>query len=354
MRGSELIGVMVAGSEEDPERPIGYAISAQEVYRSISTSMGGLSVRPLTALETSIKANNQTGGPQRDLAVLRVRQLFDVDAPVRHIKTLSNHHTLSLVTNIQTGNAALTALLRLGFFCAKIELDFTTTQKSRLTTTPSWNRAKRVGEWLHQKMLQLSEGLAVTHLILALSASLPLSETRARTKECARALSVLMEELSTSPSPAQSHLQALVESVCNRHKLPKTLDVQYGGSKEATSSTALAISLARAMYAVRTDNFFIHHGVSGRYLRKFLLAYTRYPVIAVGEKDFAEDLSKAWMNRGLVPRIFVARPGMPSITPDTKSNASFFGRVVEFDELNDGLEKMSGKAQRDGTSKMPM
>lgn len=60
MRGSELIGVMVAGSEEDPEKPIGYAISAQEVYRSISTSMGGLSVRPLTALENSINANNQT------------------------------------------------------------------------------------------------------------------------------------------------------------------------------------------------------------------------------------------------------------------------------------------------------
>ena len=148
MRGSELIGVMVAGSEEDPERPIGYAISAQEVYRSISTSMGGLSVRPLAALENSINANNQTGGSQRNLAVLSVRQLFDVDTPVRHIKTLSYHHTLSLVTNIQTGNAALTALLRLGFFCAKIELDFTTTQKSRLTTTPSWNRAKRVGEWL--------------------------------------------------------------------------------------------------------------------------------------------------------------------------------------------------------------
>ncbi|GAB7333594.1 hypothetical protein MBLNU13_g05164t1 [Cladosporium sp. NU13] len=354
MRGSELIGVMVAGSEEEPERPLGYAISAQEVYRSISTSMGGISVRPLTDLENAINANNQTGGSQLDLAVLRARQLFDVDAPVRRIKILSDHHTLSSLAYIQTGNAALTALLMLGFFCAMIQLDFPTTQRSHLTRTPSWSTTKRIGEMLHQKMSQLDEGLAVTHLILALSASLPLSEMPARTRECAKALSVLMKELNISPSPAQPHLQALVESVCNRHNLPKALDVHYGGPKEATSSTALAGSLARALYAIRTENFFVHEGVTAKYLRKFLLAYTRYPVIAVGEKDFAEDLSSSWMKLEAVPRIFVAKPDRLYNPQKSDSSGSYYGHVVEFDELDNVLKRsmMYWKPQRDNVVKL--
>lgn len=221
MRGSELVGVMIAGNEEDPVWHLGYAISAQEIYRSISTSLGGLSVRPLTALENAINSTNRTGGLPPDLAVLRVRQLFDVDTPARRITTLCGHHTLSSLVNIQTGNPALTALLKLGFFCSSIELDFPTTRRHHLTLTPSWTSAKRIGEMLHHRMSQFSEGLAVIHLILALSASLPLTESDTRASECARALSVLMEELNISPLPAQGHLRALVGSVCNHHTLPK-------------------------------------------------------------------------------------------------------------------------------------
>lgn len=339
---------MVAGSEEEPERPIGYAVSALEVYRSISTSMGGLSVRPLTALENSINANNQTGGSQHDLAVLRVRQLFDVDAPVRRIKMLSDHHTLSLLANIQTGNAALTALLRLGFFCAKIELGFPNTQKSRLTTTPSWNKTKRVGKALHQKISQLSEGQAVTQLILALSASLPLTKTHTRASECAKALSVLMEELNITPLPAPSHLRALVGSVCDRHELPGPLGVHYGGFKESTSPANLARSLGRALYAIRTHNFFVHEGVTAKYLRKFLHAYTRYPVIAYDEKDIEDHWTTGLMETDVVPRIFVSKYDRPYTMQHTKSDDQFYGRVVEFDELNDALESLTmyWRAQR--------
>lgn len=221
---------------------------------------------------------------------------------------------------------------------------------------PSWNRIKRIGEWLHQKMSQLSEGLAVTHLILALSASLPLSETRARTRECARTLSVLMEELNITPLPAQSHLRALVESVRHRYDLPGPLDVHYGGPKEATSPTNLARSLGRAMYAIRTHNFFVHEGVTARYLRKFIRAYTRYPVIAFDEKDSADRWTRDLMEVDIVPRIFVAELDRPYSPQNTKSNDSLYGTVVEFAELNDALESLtiSGKAQRDGTGMMPM
>jgi hypothetical protein len=346
MRGSELIGVMVAGSEEDPKRPIGYAISAQEVYRSISTSMGGLSVRPLTALENAINATSQTGGSSRNLVVLRIRQLFDVNASVRRVETLPDQHALSSVTNVQTGNAALTAILKLGFFCSPIRLYIQTTRRPHLIPTPLWNRTKRIGEALHQKMSQLSEGQVVTRLILALSASVPQSETHARASECARALAVLMEELKITPMPSQSHLQALVGSVCRRHTLPRHLDVHYGEPKEANSPINLARSLARVLYAIRTHNSFVHEGVMVRYLSKFILAYTRYPVIAFDEMTdrWTKDLTET----NVAPRIFVAKFDRPYTLQYKNSNDRFYGRVVEYDKLNDALESLTmyWRAQR--------
>jgi hypothetical protein len=60
MRGSKLVGVMIGGSEEDPNDPIGYAISADEVYRNISRSMGGVTVRQLTYMENLILARTAT------------------------------------------------------------------------------------------------------------------------------------------------------------------------------------------------------------------------------------------------------------------------------------------------------
>lgn len=349
MRDSELIGVMIAGSEEDSEKPIGYAIRAQEVYRSISTSMGGLVVRPLTILENAINKTKQTGGSQRDLAALRIRQLFDLDVSLSRITINCNHRTLYSLANIQTGNATLTALLKLGFFCSSIELDFPTTRRPHLTLAPSWNSTKRIGESLHQKMSQFREGLAVTHLIIALSASLPLSEIHARASECARALCVLMEELKISPLPAQSHLRALVGSVCKRHALPTPLDVHYGGPKEASSMTSLAGSLGRAVYAIRTDNFFMHEGVTARYLKKFMVAYTRYPVIAVDGKYTADRLTSTLAENDVVPRIFVANLDSRHTTLNAKPKDPFYGKVVEFDELNDVLESSMGSELRDVT-----
>jgi hypothetical protein len=343
MRGSELIGVMIAGNEEDPMRHLGYAISAQEIYRSISTSLGGLSVRPLTALENAINSTNQTGGSQHDLAVLRIRQLFDVDASARRIKILPDQ-MLSLLANMQTGNAAVTALLKLGFFYSSLGLDLPADRRPHLIVPPLWNTTKRIGEMLRQKLSQLNEGLAVTHLILAFSASLPLSTIWVATRECAKALSVLMEELFIFPLPAQDHLMALVGSINRHYTMPEPLDVHYGGPKEATSPTSLARSLGRALYAIRTDSFFVHEGVTARYLGKFITTYTRYPVVAVHDNfdtNIADDLTISLMKTEVVPRIFIVKSDRPQTTRNAKSSDPMYGQVVEFDELNDVLERLT-------------
>jgi hypothetical protein len=187
-------------------------------------------------------------------------------------------------------------------------------------------------------MSQFSEGLTITRLILALLASLPLPKTYVRASECASALSVHMEELRISPVPAQTHLRALVVSVSSRHKLPRRLDVHYGGPKEATSPINLAGSLARALYAIQTENFYIHEGVTAKYLKKFVVAYTRYPVIAVDEKNVASLVNDSLVTSGVVPRIFVANLDSPHVPQNVKSNDSFYGRVVQSDELNEALE----------------
>lgn len=338
MRGDQLVGVMIAGSEEDPERPIGYAISAQEVYRSISTSMGGLPVRLPTALENAINAvNPRASGCQRDLTALLVRQLFDVAAPAGRIESVSGHPKLDALANIQTGNAALTALLKLGFFCSSIGMDFATFRRHRLTFTPFRSKAKRVGEMLYQEMTQLSEGQAVTHLIIALSARLPWSDTPAsRASECARLLSVLMDELQISPLPAHTYLSALVESTCDRYTSPSLADYPPLGFQ---TGTYLARSLGRAMYAIRTDAFFVHKGRPARILEEFMNAYSHHPVVTVDGNFQAHVLSSALRKKALVPRIYIARPHeMSSIQERAPSYDTFYGNVVESEELNDLLE----------------
>jgi hypothetical protein len=137
-----------------------------------------------------------------------------------------------------------------------------------------------------------------------------------------------------------------VVSVCNHYKLPKPLNVHYGGPKEATSPKYLAGSLARALYAIRTDNFFVHEGVTARYLEKFILAYTCYPVIAVDEDNVAGHESR--LISGVVPRIFVAIPDSPNVLQDAEYNDWFYGRAVEYDELNEALESLTTywKAER--------
>ena len=64
--------------------------------------MGGVSVRPLTALENAINATSRISGRQLDFAVLRIRQLFDMDASVRRISPLPDHRKLAALASIQT------------------------------------------------------------------------------------------------------------------------------------------------------------------------------------------------------------------------------------------------------------
>jgi hypothetical protein len=349
MQDNELVGVVIAGSEEHPGRPVGYAISAQEVYRSISTSMGGLSVRSLTALENAINARSVTSllGRHR-LAVRCIRQLFDADAPVGRIKTLPNHYTLrSLTTNLHTSNDTLTALLTLGFFCLSLRLHVGGLHVGRprrllFTRTPFPRNTKRTGEKLYKEMIQLSEGQEVAQLIVMLSTILPRSATRAaRATQCSRLLLALMDELNISPLPAGSQLQALVESTFDRSTLSQPVD----SIDEPTLSIRLARSLGRAMFAIRTHNFFVYEGLPARHLEIFLNTYSYYPVIVVHE-DFKEvDLVGPLIYKETVPRIYLKwnstlptdRKG--SSTEETKSRYdSDYGDMVEFEDLDDLLE----------------
>jgi hypothetical protein len=147
-----------------------------------------------------------------------------------------------------------------------------------------------------------------------------------------------MEGLKISPAPSQTHLQALVVSVCNHYKLPKPLNVHYGGQKVTTSPIYLAASLARALYAIRTDNFFVNEGVTGKYLKKFIIAYTRYPAIAVDGKNVAGLVNDTPVINSIEPRIFLANLDSARVPQDTRWKGSFLGIVVEFDELEEALE----------------
>jgi hypothetical protein len=123
MCGDELVGVMIGGSEEYPDSPIGYAISADDVCRNISQSMGDVPVRLLTSLENKILAQMATphGNRLQQLAALRVHQLSNPDAHVGTIGTPLCHQPNASI-DVKTGNAALAAFLELGTFCTKLLL----------------------------------------------------------------------------------------------------------------------------------------------------------------------------------------------------------------------------------------
>lgn len=67
---------------------------------------------------------------------------------------------------------------------------------------------------------------------------------------------------------------------------------------------------------------------------------TRYPVITV---DGMSLVDSSFMNRrmvnGVIPRIFIARSDRSNILQDLEYNDMFYGRAVEFDELNEVLER---------------
>lgn len=122
MRGDELVGVIIAGDEDDPTDPVGYAISAQEIYRNISRSTNGLPVRQLTALENKILAHKAMYGDSRPsvLAALQVRRLFSATDNVGSIKSRLNQPSLT-GGDSGIGNANLTAFLRLGRACSSLK-----------------------------------------------------------------------------------------------------------------------------------------------------------------------------------------------------------------------------------------
>jgi hypothetical protein len=85
-----------------------------------------------------------------------------------------------------------------------------------------------------------------------------------------------------------------------------------------------------------------------RDLRRFLLAFTRYAVIAVDGGVVEDHLRSTLMKTDVVPRIFITEPDWPYTTRNTILSDPFYGDVVEFNELNDVLESsvMYWKAQR--------
>jgi hypothetical protein len=93
------------------------------------------------------------------------------------------------------------------------------------------------------------------------------------------------------------------------------------------------------MYAIRTDAFFVHKGLPARILQEFMDAYSHHPVVIVDSNFQAHGLTDALRQKALVPRIYMARPDELSWTQErAPSYDTFYGNVVESEELNDLLE----------------
>jgi hypothetical protein len=218
MRGDELVGVIIGGSEEDPDSPIGYAISADEVCRNISQSMGGLSVRLLTSLENEILAQTATphGTRLQKLAALRIRQLFDPDAHVGTIETpLSRQPNASV--DAKTGNAALAAFLELGTFCSTLLLRPSLVKRYRDKPKLYQSKTERAGRSLYRELLQYKEGQFIVLLVVALS-GLSRALRHIRVSRSASMLSIIMTELRISPLPAPDCTRAVVKSVLDQYE----------------------------------------------------------------------------------------------------------------------------------------
>lgn len=366
MQGDELIGVIIAGDEDNTTDPVGFAISADEVYRNISRSMNGLPVRQLTALENKILAHKAMYGNSRPsvLAALYVHQLFSTTANVVSIRNPLDQPSLAS-SDLQTGKATLTAFLRLGRICSSLQpgpvLEKVSLQTAdsmvlepggfasgdfKARSSSSRITPNREGEELYSQLLQYNEGLAIITLILALSAVSPADKGSRLTLNTGAVsmLFALMRELNLLPLPTPRHMEALVQTVCSYNTLPQPVDLEADPQRQVW----LAKSLARMIYALHTDRFYLCDGHLSSTLTKFVSAYYDEDVRIVTETMSSVEVSRARSARVYclgsafrVPRVFVMDLTSQTMGKQARSEYNpFFGDVVECTELNDTLYSM--------------
>jgi hypothetical protein len=355
MRGDEFVGVMIGGSEENPDSPIGYAISADDVCRNISQSMGNVSVRLLTSLENEILAQTATQHVNQleHLVALRIRQLFSLDKIVGSIVT-PLHHQPDVPADTKTDNAALSAFLQLGTICSSLLLRPHIEKRYRPTMTLYRSRTERNGRSLCREILQYREGQRVVNLVVALSVATQ-EPRRVRVSRTARMLSTIMTELRFSPVLAPNCMRAVVESILGRYRWTSPTSQPFqaiagesirSGAQTMSHLTTreqlwLARSLGRILYTLQTSHFFFRTGTSAETLGTFLNIYTDYPVIVfdvVDGRSFHIDssvLSHSLKGLGIVPRIFIARDARYRVGSRLHR---YHGDVVAYDELNELLE----------------
>jgi hypothetical protein len=362
MRGDELVGVIIAGDEDNPTDPVGYAISAKEVYRNISRSMNGLPVRQLTTLENKILAHKAVYGDSRPsvLAALHVRQLFSATDNVGSIKNPLNQPSLTS-SDPGIGNANLTALLQLGRAFSSLKPGPALEKVRppiadpmapgsggsargifRRTKSSSQKASKQDEDSLYWQLLRYNEGLAVITLIPVLCAISPLPTPKTGAVPM---LFTMMRELNLFPLPTPHDVEVLVRSVCRHNTLPVVAGIDGDWQEEVW----LARSLARMVYAVHTGRFFVYDGQFSSSLTKFVNAYYDEEVRIVTEHMWSVEVnstgsSEVYYTRSAlrVPRIFlleVDRQGPPGKQRSSKYNP-YFGDVVEYAELNDLLSNM--------------
>jgi hypothetical protein len=372
MRGDELIGVIIAGSEEDPNHPVGYAISADEVYRNISTSMGGLPVRPLTATENDILAlEARSGDSQLDrLAALHVRLLFSATAHVGSIQsTLSQ--ALPGISDIQTSDAKLTAFLKLGRFCSSLHSRLLTSPQSlfefesnpprsqmpaekglnvihQLFRRPNEHNApaERRGAAMYRELRQYKEGTDVILLTVALLGTW-------RAPDVALILSDIMAELNIFPLPTLDHIGALVDNVHH-----ETRSLPSPGYRDPTMMyrSFHAKSLARILCALHKSCFFVQTSIFAIELAEWVLAHYHNPVLFVTRHMNIVDTARlepasmdpSWSFAGVMrlPRIFLAEPGVKIDGKDVRFGLNApHGEVVEYGRLNELLMDLKAKSE---------
>lgn len=374
MRGDELVGVIIAGDEDNPTNPVGYAISAKEVYRNISRSINGLPVRQLTTLENKILAHKAMYNDSRPsvLAALHVRQLFSADDNVGSIRNPLNEPSITS-NDLQIGNAGLMAFLSLGRLCSSLRpgpaleeirprIADSMAPKSggsergifRWTKSSSQNTSKQSGDSLYRQLLQSDEGLAVIKLMVALCTVSLTSRTAQPTPKTAAApmLFALMRELNILPLPSPYDVEALVRSVRRHHVV---LPIRAWIDLDQQQAVRLARSLARMIFALHSGRFFVFVEYFPSVLEKFVSAYYDEDVRIV-----TEDMEKVEVNsvgsaevyctgRAFrVPRIFRLDPDRQA--PDKQASPKYnpiLGDVVEYAELNDLLNNM--KIELEGT-----
>jgi hypothetical protein len=380
--------VIIAGSEEDPDNPVGYAINADEVYRNISRSMDGVPVRPLTATENDILALKvKTPDCQLDrLIALHVRLLFSATAHVGSIQPMRSR-TLPEISDVQTGDAKLTALLQLGGLCSLLCSRLLTSswppfkfepdppkpkisQKEGLNVVHKLFRRsskhdeplERLGASMYRGLRQYKEGTDVILLISALLGSWQVPKV-------ALILFEIMEGLKIFPLPTLDDMMDLVgfaHGQTRSNNSPRYRESLVVHGRPVMDTSFLAKSLARILYALHKDCFFVLTSVLATSLADWLSANYHNPVLfvakdmeTVGTAQFEPagmDLARMNIAGDMrLPRIFLAKPGVHVDGKDvTLRFQNPYGEVVEYSELNELLMHLKAESELSEHRRMVM